>query len=68
LTDEDVVTACQAACPTEAIVFGDMNDKENELNKRKESPLNFIALEETNVRSSVCYTMKVNNRDEEYKS
>jgi len=66
LTDEDVVTACQAACPTEAIVFGDMNDKDNELNKRTENPLTFIALEETNVRSSVCYTMKVNNRNEEY--
>ena len=66
LRDEDVVTACQAACPTEAIVFGDMNDKENELNKRTESPLTFIALEETNVRSSVCYTMKVNNRNEEF--
>lgn len=68
LRDDDVVTACQASCPTEAIIFGDMNDKDNELNKRKESPLNFIALEETNVRSSVCYTMKVNNRNEEYKS
>ncbi len=66
LTDEDVVTACQASCPTDAIVFGDMNDKDNELNKRKESPLTFIALEETNVRSSVCYTMKVNNRREDY--
>ena len=66
LREDDVVTACQAACPTGAIVFGDMNDKENELNKRTESPLTYIALEETNVRSSVCYTMKVNNRNEEF--
>ncbi len=66
LRDEDVVTACQGACPTDAIVFGDMNDKENELNKRTENPLTYIALEETNVRSSVCYTMKVNNRNEEF--
>lgn len=66
LKDEDVVTACQAACPTNAIVFGDMNDKESMLNKVKSSPLTFIALEETNVRSSVCYSMKVNNRSEKF--
>ena len=66
LKDEDVVTACQASCPTNAIVFGDMNDKESKLNKVKDSPLSFIALEETNVRSSVCYSMKVNNRNEKF--
>jgi Fe-S-cluster-containing dehydrogenase component/anaerobic selenocysteine-containing dehydrogenase len=66
LKDEDVATACQAACPTNAIVFGDMNDKENMLNKVKSSPLTFIALEETNVRSSVSYSMKVNNRNEKF--
>ncbi len=68
LREDDIETACQAACPTDAIVFGDMNDKNNELNKRTENPLTYIALEETNVRSSVCYTMKVNNRDEEMNS
>lgn len=66
LKDEDVATACQAACPTNAIVFGDMNDKDNILNKVKNSPLTFIALEETNVRSSVSYSMKVNNRNEKF--
>ena len=66
LSDSDVVTACQASCPTNAITFGDMNDKDSELNKVKESPLSFIALEETNVRSSVCYSMKVNNRNEKF--
>ena len=66
LRDDDVVTACQASCPTNAIVFGDMNDKESMLNKVKASPLTFIALEETNVRSSVSYSMKVNNRNEKF--
>ena len=66
LTEDDVVTSCQASCPTDAIVFGDMNDKKSEVNKRTESPLTFISLEETNVRSSVSYTMKVNNRREDY--
>ncbi|MEZ4907601.1 MAG: hypothetical protein R2771_08190 [Saprospiraceae bacterium] len=61
-----MVTACQGTCPTNAITFGDMNDKDSLLNKEKESPLTFIALEETNVRSSVSYSMKVNNRNENY--
>lgn len=64
LKDNDVVTACQAACPTNAIVFGDMNDPESKMTKAKGSPLAFIALEETNVRSSISYSMRVNNRNE----
>ncbi len=64
IMDSDVRTACQTACPTGAITFGDMNNKGGQLNKKLESPLNYIALEEINVRSSVNYTMKVNNRDE----
>jgi molybdopterin-containing oxidoreductase family iron-sulfur binding subunit len=63
LNDGDIKPACQTACPTGGIVFGDFNNKESELNARLESPLTYIALEEINVRSSVNYTMKVNNRD-----
>ena len=63
LRDNDVKTACQTSCPTGAITFGDMNNKEGMLSAKLESPLNYIALEEINVRSSVNYTMKVNNRD-----
>jgi Fe-S-cluster-containing dehydrogenase component len=63
LRDADVKTACQTSCPTGAITFGDQNNKEGQLYAKLEHPLNFISLEETNVRSSVNYTMKVNNRD-----
>lgn len=64
LVDSDVRSACQTACPTGAITFGDMNNKGGQLDNKLKSPLNYIALEEINVRSSVNYTMKVNNRDE----
>ncbi len=64
LNDFDVKTACQTACPTGAITFGDTNNKEGDLAHKFESPLNMIVLEEINVRSSVRYTMKVHNRDE----
>ena len=64
LQDTDVRTACQTACPTGAITFGDRNNKKGDLSKKLKSPLNYIALDEVNVRSSVTYTMKVVNRDE----
>ena len=66
LVDSDVKTACQTSCPTGAITFGDMNNKKGELNKKLKSPLNYIVLEEVNVRSAVNYTMKVHNRDESF--
>jgi MoCo/4Fe-4S cofactor protein with predicted Tat translocation signal len=61
LRDGDVKSACQTACPTGAIVFGDMNDKESEVSKLLSLPTNYYVLEETNVRSSVGYQMKVTN-------
>ncbi len=64
LNDKDVRTACQTACPTDAITFGDRNNKKGDLSKKLKSPLNYIALEEVNVQSSVTYKMKVNNKDE----
>jgi Fe-S-cluster-containing dehydrogenase component len=63
LRDGDVKTACQTSCPTGAITFGDMNDQTSVLHSKLESPLNYIALEEINVRPAVTYTMKVVNRD-----
>lgn len=64
LTDNDVKTACQTACPTGAITFGDMNNEGGQLSKKLQNPLNYIVLEEVNVKPAVTYTMKVNNRDE----
>ena len=61
LRDADVKTACQTACPTGAITFGDMNSDGDTLNQKLESPLNYIVLEEVNVRSSVNYQSRVIN-------
>jgi molybdopterin-containing oxidoreductase family iron-sulfur binding subunit len=64
LRDSDVKTACQTACPTGAIVFGDGNDENGAVGKLMKDPMNYVMLEETNVRASVNYKMKVINRDE----
>lgn len=62
LRDADVKSACMTACPTGAITFGDMNHADM-LTEKLESPLNYIVLEEINVRSSVNYSMRVTNKD-----
>jgi MoCo/4Fe-4S cofactor protein with predicted Tat translocation signal len=63
VADHDVRTACQTACPTDAIVFGNVNNKESELNQRmaNSGPLAYQVLEEINVRPGVHYTAKVLN-------
>ena len=66
LEDRDVSSACMTACPTGAITFGDLNNKKGDLVKKNNSPLSYLVLEEVNVRPSVTYTMKVNNRDKSF--
>ncbi len=61
----DVRTACQQACPTEAIVFGNVNDKDSRItNMRSDNPQRlFYALEELHVLPNVNYLAKVRNTD-----
>ena len=65
LRDSDVKTACQTACPTGAITFGDQNNKQGTLAKKMKHPLNYEVLEEINTRPSVFYAAKVVNSSEE---
>ena len=58
---KDVVTACQAVCPTQAIVFGDLNDPQSAVNQRKSSPLDYALLAELNTRPRTTYLPKVIN-------
>ncbi len=60
--DQDLKTACQEACPTNAIVFGDINNPESEVFKLSKTPRGFKTLEELNTRPSVTYLTKVRNR------
>ena len=65
LADGDVVTACQAACPTGAIVFGDLNDPRSQVNRAKASPLNYALLGELNTRPRTTYLAKLTNPNPE---
>ena len=66
IEDGEVKTACQSACPTNAIVFGDSNDKKSAVrNMRDHSPLRmYYALEQIHVLPNVNYLAKIRNTDE----
>ncbi len=61
IQDGEVVTACQAACPTEAIQFGDLNDPESRVVATKRSVLNYAVLEELNTVPRTSYLAHVRN-------
>ncbi|HKH69766.1 MAG TPA: hypothetical protein VKA59_00380, partial [Vicinamibacterales bacterium] len=65
IRDGDVVTACQAACPTDAIIFGNVNDPNSQVSKRKASPLNYPLLAELNTRPRTTYLAVVRNPNTE---
>ncbi len=61
----DVRTACQDACPTTAIQFGDINDKESEFQKYRNHELGYYVLEELNIKPNVTYIAKLRNTHSE---
>jgi molybdopterin-containing oxidoreductase family iron-sulfur binding subunit len=63
--DGEVVTACQAACPTQAIVFGNINDPSSRVAQLKASPLNYSLLAELNTQPRTTYLAKLRNPNPE---
>jgi len=61
IRDGEVVTACQSACPTEAIVFGNVNDPNSRVARLKASSLNYGLLAELNTRPRTTYMAIVRN-------
>ena len=64
LRDGSVKTACQQACPTNAIIFGDANDENSEVVKWRNDDRNYVLLEEVGVKPTVSYLLKVRNQEE----
>jgi molybdopterin-containing oxidoreductase family iron-sulfur binding subunit len=60
----NVTTACQDACPSYAITFGDINDKESEVYKHREHAIGYRVLEEIKTAPNVTYFAKLRNTKE----
>jgi len=61
IQDGEIVTACQAVCPAEAIVFGNINDKTSRVAKWKADPRNYTLLTELNTQPRTSYLARVRN-------
>jgi molybdopterin-containing oxidoreductase family iron-sulfur binding subunit len=61
IADGDVVTACQATCPSQAIVFGDINDPKSKVAQLKAQQRNYGLLEELNTRPRTTYLAAIRN-------
>jgi len=64
----EIQTACQAACPTQAIVFGDINNREAAVAKLKSESLNYGLLTELNTKPRTTYLAKLKNPNPEIKT
>src|SRR4029434_6715808 len=65
IADGEVITACQAACPTDAIIFGDMNDKQSQVAHIKQDPRNYKLLNELNTQPRTTYMAELKNQNPE---
>ena len=63
--DGEIKTACAQACPTNAIVFGDYNDPNSEINQLIKDERSYHLLSSINTKPSVFYQTKVWNREQE---
>ena len=59
--DGEILTACQASCPTNAIVFGNVHDSHSHVARLKENPLNYVILGELGVRPRTSYLARLSN-------
>jgi molybdopterin-containing oxidoreductase family iron-sulfur binding subunit len=61
IPDGQVVTACQQACPTQAIVFGDLADQQSQVAKTQQDTRSYAMLAELNIKPRTTYLAKIRN-------
>jgi molybdopterin-containing oxidoreductase family iron-sulfur binding subunit len=61
IREGEVVTACQAVCPTQAIVFGDINDPASAVSALRTEPHHYGLLAELGTRPRTTYLARLHN-------
>ncbi len=59
IRDGEIATACQSACPTRAIAFGDLNDENSEVSRAKRDPRHYALLDHLGTRPRTTYLARV---------
>jgi len=67
IRDGEIKTACQQVCPTQAIVFGDINNSGNQVAKLKSEKLDYSLFAELNTRPRTTYLAELRNPNPELK-
>lgn len=65
IRDGEVITACQAACPTKAIVFGDLQDEQSEVARLAAMPHNYALMAELGTRPRTTYLAQIKNNEDQ---
>ncbi|MCB0272634.1 MAG: TAT-variant-translocated molybdopterin oxidoreductase [Bdellovibrionales bacterium] len=65
IKDGEIKTACQSACPSDCIVFGNINDPESEVSKLKKLEQDYAMLAEINIKPRTTYLAKLRNPNPE---
>jgi len=65
IRDGEILTACQAVCPTEAIVFGDVNDPNSRVSQLKAEQRNYSLLADLNTKPRTTYLTALRNPNPE---
>ena len=58
--------SCQQTCPTDAIVFGNINDADSQVKRRKEQDLDYELIPDLNNRPRTSYLAKLRNPNQEW--
>jgi molybdopterin-containing oxidoreductase family iron-sulfur binding subunit len=61
LRPNEIETACQQACPTDAITFGDLNNADSDVVEQKQNPRRYELLAYLNVKPRLSYLGRVRN-------
>jgi molybdopterin-containing oxidoreductase family iron-sulfur binding subunit len=64
IVEGEMVTACQAACPTRAIHFGDLNSDASDVSRLRKEARHYTLLEELNTRPRTTYLKRLYVGDE----